>query len=139
MKKSILLNSEISYVISKMGHQDQLVVGDAGLPIPAGVQRIDLTITKNIPRFLPVLDAVLSELKIEKVILAKEIKEVSPALHNEILDKIQEIEIFNNINVKIEYVSHIEFKEKISKSNAIIRTGEFTPYANIILISGVVF
>ena len=34
MKKGTVLNSDISSMISRLGHTDTLVVCDAGLPIP---------------------------------------------------------------------------------------------------------
>ncbi|VWL85031.1 D-ribose pyranase [Oceanivirga miroungae] len=133
MKKNKLINSEISYVISKMGHTDSLVICDAGLPIPNDVKRIDLALEKGIPSFIDTFKVVLDELKVEAVIMASEMKEISPKLHDEI------IEILSKENIKIEYVKHAEFKKETKKSMAIIRTGEYTPYANIILKSGVVF
>ena len=139
VKKSTLLHSEISYVISKMGHTDTLTIGDAGLPVPKGVQRIDLAVSKGIPSFMEVFEAILSEQQIEMVIMAKEIKEKSIDLHHKILEKICSLKQQDNRDIQIFYVSHEEFKEKTLESKAIIRTGEFTPYANIILVSGVVF
>lgn len=41
--------------------------------------------------------------------------------------------------VKITFISHEELKEELKKCKAVIRTGEQTPYANVILRSGVVF
>jgi len=139
MKKGELLNSEISYVISKLGHKDQIIVADAGLPIPGSVQRIDLAVTKNLPGFILVLEAVLSEQKIEAVIMAEEIKEVSPVLHDEILEILKRTEKENNAEIKIFYITHESFKTRVINCKAVIRTGEFTPYANIGLISGVTF
>lgn len=139
MKMGILLNSEISYIIAKMGHNDELVIGDAGLPIPNGVQRIDLAVSKGIPDFLSVLEAILNELRIEKIILATEIKNTSSKLHSEILELLHLVEKRDNISIELEYVSHEEFKIKTADSKAVVRTGEFASYANIILVSGVVF
>jgi len=133
MKKSILLNSEISYEIAKLGHTQTVTIGDAGLPIPGNTKRIDLAVTKGIPSFLQVLDAVLSEMKVEKVILAEEINKKAPGLRAEITRR------FNLSETELEFVPHELFKELTSKSEAIIRTGETTPYANIILTSGVTF
>ncbi|MHC1724338.1 MAG: D-ribose pyranase [Aminipila sp.] len=135
MKKSMLINSEISYCISKLGHKDCIVIGDAGLPIPDGVKRIDLALSKGIPSFISVLNAVLSEQKIEKIILAEEIKTASPRLHDEILSICTEEES----ELQIEYIPHEVFKNNTVNCKCAIRTGEFTPFANIILISGVVF
>lgn len=139
MKNNFLLNSEISYLISKMGHMDTLTIGDAGLPIPAGVQRIDLAVSKGIPSFIDVFEGVLSEQQVEMVIMATEIKEKSLDLHNIILNKLKQLEQQSNKEIKVVYISHEEFKEKTKESKGVIRTGEFTPFANVILVSGVVF
>ena len=131
MKKSTLINSEISYEISKMGHTDSIVVCDSGLPIPSGVKRIDLALKKGLPTFLDTLDTILEELEDEEVVIAKEIIESSKDLYREIEKR------FSNITITT--VSHEDFKMLTKESKAIVRTGEFTPYANIILKSGVVF
>ena len=131
MKKSALINSEISYVISKMGHTDSITICDSGLPIPSEVQRIDLALKKGLPTFLDTLDSVLEELQVEEVILASEIIQVSNDLYKEIVKRFE--------NIKITTVSHEEFKNLTKSSKVIVRTGEYTPYANVILKSGVVF
>lgn len=139
MKKGVLLNSEISYIVSKMGHTDMLTIGDCGLPVPGGVQKIDLAVKKGLPEFLPVLSAVLEELFIEKVILAKEIISENPELNDRIVEIIRSAENEEKRTINIEYVPHEDFKRKTSVSKAVIRTGEFKSYANIILVSGVTF
>ena len=131
MKKGALINSEISYVISKMGHTDMLTICDSGLPIPQNTQRIDLALKKGIPSFLDTLDTVLEELKVEEIIIASQMEDISPKLYEEMLKRFKDIKI-----VKVE---HEEFKNITKDSMAIVRTGEFTPYANVILKSGVVF
>ncbi|MFZ5968581.1 MAG: D-ribose pyranase [Bacillota bacterium] len=139
MKKGRLLNSEINYVISRMGHTDGLTIGDCGLPIPEGVKRIDLALEKNIPGFMDTLKAVLTELRVEQVIVAKEMKEKSAPLYEQVKELIKQTEQEENIQIEIIEVSHEVFKEQTAGTKAVIRTGEQTPYANIILKSGVVF
>jgi len=139
MKKGNLLNSEISYTISKMGHTDTLTIGDCGLPVPEGVQRIDLAVIKGLPELIPVLKAVLEELFVEKVILAKEIIKENPHLNEALIHIIKLAEIEEKKKIDVDYVSHEEFKKLTSNSKAVIRTGEFMSYANIILVSGVTF
>jgi D-ribose pyranase len=131
MKKGKLLNSEISYVISKMGHTDSLTIGDCGLPIPKDIKRIDLALKYGVPSFLDTLDTVLEELCVEEIIIAEEIKEAAEQMYKEILNRFE--------NVKVTMVKHEEFKTMTNNSHAVIRTGECTPYSNIILKSGVVF
>lgn len=135
MKKGKLLNSELSYEIAKIGHTSHITLCDAGLPFPKGVKRIDLAIEAGYPSFIKTLDAILSEMMVEEIILASEIKTINPKVYNEILETFQK----NGMNPKIVEVSHTEFKEITRESEAIVRTGECTPYANIILKSGVVF
>lgn len=131
MKKTELLNSEISYVISRLGHTQQIVIGDAGLPIPENVRRIDLALIKGVPGFLQTLDAVLSEMEVERIILAREIRERSPQMEREILERFP--------GVKAEYAEHEVFKERMKDCQAVVRTGETTAYANVILRAGVTF
>ena len=131
MKKTRLLNPTLSEQIASMGHKDRLVIADAGLPIPPETNRIDLALTEGVPGFLKTLEVVLSELQIESAVIAEEMVEVSPALFEEIKQLMPD--------VQLTLVSHEILKEMTGTSNAVVRTGEFTPYANIILVSGVVF
>ncbi len=139
MKKSALLNSEISSVVSNMRHTDTLVIGDAGLPVPNLVKQIDLAVTKGVPDFITVLKTVLSELRVEKITFAEEIITKSPCLHNKALELLKKTQSEEGTTITVEYIPHEKFKEKTAESKAVIRTGEFTPFANIILTSGVVF
>lgn len=133
MKKAGILNSDISRVLSYMGHTDWLCVGDCGLPIPDEVERIDLALKFGVPTFMDTLKVVAEDMKIEKIILAEEIKEQNPKVLGEIE------ELFKGSNIEVEYVSHVELKEKTKNCKAVIRTGETTPYANVILQSGCIF
>lgn len=131
MNKGKLLNAGIMEVISRMGHTDRIAIGDAGLPIPDHVIRIDLALVEGVPSFLQVLDALLESYVCESYILAEEIKTKNPAVHEAIAARLPE--------VPAAYVSHEEFKSSCGDVKAVIRTGECTPYANIILQSGVIF
>ena len=128
MKKGGIINQSIATVISGLGHTDTITIADAGLPIPAATERIDLALTTGVPSFLQTLQVILEELFVEKAIVALEMKEVSPHIYEAVLQVLGE--------VPIELVPHVSFKEQTADSRAIIRTGEFTPYANIILVAG---
>ncbi len=136
MKKSLLINSHLSHLVAKLGHTDEVTFGDAGLPIPDNVQRIDLALTHGIPSFIETVNVWLDEAQVEGVILAHEIKQHNPALHQALLDLIRQK---CPQSVTIEYVSHEEFKARSHSSKAVVRTGECSPYANVIFQSGVVF
>lgn len=131
MKKTALLNAQLSYTIATLGHKDMLVIADAGLPVPAEVERIDLALTQGVPEFVETLHVVLQEMKVERIILAEETAQVSPQIAVAIKRELPD--------TPVELVSHEDFKKITSGATAVVRTGEFTPYANIILVSGVVF
>ena len=133
MKKNGILNSDISRVLSYMGHTDCIAVGDCGLPIPDETERIDLALMFGVPTFMQTLKVVSEDMKIEKVILAEEIKDKNPKVLKEIE------ELFEGQEIEFEFVSDTELKEKTKDCKAVIRTGETTPYANIILQSGCIF
>ena len=131
MKKTTLLHSELSYIIAALGHMDTLVVADAGLPIPPETERIDLALMKGVPGAVQTLKVILDEMQVEKVILAEEVKERNPGFLAEVQAPLP--------GVTVEFVPHAEFKRQTSSARAVVRTGEFAPYANVILVSGVVF
>ncbi|RBW47567.1 D-ribose pyranase [Psychromonas sp. B3M02] len=135
MKKSALLNAQLSHCIASLGHFDEVTICDAGLPIPNQVERIDLALTHGVPSFLDTVEVVLSEMQITGIILAEEIKNISPVLHQALLQSIEK----QQQSVDLTYLSHEEFKAKTVNSKAVVRTGECTPFANVIFQSGVVF
>jgi D-ribose pyranase len=65
------------------------------------------------------------------VILAEEAKERNPKFLSEVKELLP--------GVPVEFVSHSDFKTRTASARAVVRTGEFAPYANVILVSGVVF
>ncbi|RCL28678.1 D-ribose pyranase [Pseudomonas sp. AFG_SD02_1510_Pfu_092] len=132
MKKTPLLNVALSRTIAGMGHGDILVIGDAGLPVPPGVELIDLAVTPGLPDFASVLRAVLSELQVERHVLAEEMQKVVPPA-------LVEIERLKGKLGKREWRSHEDFKALSRNARAVVRTGECQPYSNIALISGVTF
>lgn len=133
MKKAGILNSDISRVLSYMGHTDCICIGDCGLPIPDGVERIDLALAFGEPGFIRTLEIVADDMKVEKIVLAEEVKTWNP----EVLRQVEAL--FEGQGVEVEFVSHTELKARTRGCKAVIRTGETTPYANIILQSGCIF
>lgn len=132
MKRSALLHAELSQVIAALGHGDMVVIGDAGLPIPEGPRRIDLALTPGIPRVADVLATVLSEMQVERALLAREAVE---QLAGGALPAWCE----GRLPVVPETISHEELKRLSARARAVVRTGECTPYANIVLCAGVTF
>jgi len=131
MKKTGLLNQPLSEVIAGMGHFDTLAIGDAGLPVPPATRRIDLAVSAGVPPFLDVVRAVLGELQVQHAIVAQEMPARSPEIYAALRHLLGDI--------PVEMITHEAFKAQTASARAVVRTGEFTPYANVILVSGVVF
>lgn len=124
MKKGALLHAELSGLIASLGHGDLLVIGDAGLPVPPGVRVIDLAVTRGVPGFLEVLDAVVAEMCVERAVIASEAGTIAADIA---------------ARLPVERETHSEFNRLSAGARAIVRTGECTPYANVALYAGVVF
>lgn len=134
MKKGGILHPLLAQAVATLGHGDLLVVADAGLPIPPGPVRIDLAYAPGRPPFLDVLEVVLEELAVEEALLAHEIRERSPGLHRTLEEWLGRFP-----GLRLAYIPHEEFKARLAQAKAVVRTGEFTPYANVLLRAGVVF
>ncbi|VTS19272.1 D-ribose pyranase [Streptococcus porcinus] len=130
MLKDGILNSDLAKLAADLGHTDRVCIGDLGLPVPEGVAKIDLALKPGYPSFQEVLDIYLDHIKVEKIILAEEIKRINPEQLETVVAKLDS-------GIEVEYVSHEELKTLNKGVKAIIRTGENTPYSNIILQSGV--
>ncbi|AVK60628.1 D-ribose pyranase [Lactobacillus sp. CBA3605] len=131
MKKGKVINSDLSRVIAQMGHFDKLSLGDAGMPVPMGTEKIDLAVDNGIPSFMQVLNNVLEELEVQRIYLAAEIKTDNPQMLTQIKKRLPD--------TPITFIPHTEMKQALSECRAFVRTGEMTPYANILLESGVTF
>ncbi|MGO5053519.1 D-ribose pyranase [Lachnospiraceae bacterium LCP25S3_G4] len=129
MLKEGIFHPQLSRVLAEIRHMDMLIIGDAGLPIPKGVERIDLGWKEGNPGYLEVLEAIEKTLVIEGAIFAKEALEVSPEIHKKALGILPK-------SITINYVSHKELKEMSKNVKAIVLTGEFTGYTNVILVAG---
>lgn len=130
-KSGRLLNARLAGLLTELGHTETLVVADAGLPIPPGVERIDLALVPSVPAFVVALEAVMTELQVESAVIAEEMAARSPELHHETLRLLGDL--------LVTAVPHEEFKRMCASARAVVRTGEFTPYANVILVAGVTF
>ena len=130
MRKRGILHAELARQICLLGHTDNVVIGDCGLPLPRDLPVVDLALLDGQLDFRTVLDAVLSEIVVQRHLVAREsatapagqwLRERSPSLGERI------------------EVDHEELKARIRLCAFAIRTGERTPYANVILESGVPF
>ena len=147
MKTNGILHNDLARLVARLGHGDMLVITDRGFPFPGHekTECIDVSVGRNLPKFIDVTKVVLEELEIEKVIIADETKDVSPHIYKELKDVLFLKKNKGNDIVE-ENIPHLKFKDLVLNGSlqgkevkGFVKTGEFTPYANIILISGVDF
>ena len=129
MQEIGLLNRELARFVSQQGHHDLMMVVDAGFAIPKGLDVVDLSLTINVPTVPEVLAVLRDYYSVEKLILARETRDVSPSLYKIMINAFEE-------NLNIELIDHLALKEKSKQVKLVIRTGDFTAYGNIILVSG---
>lgn len=127
MRRHGILNAQLAAAISRLGHTDTIVVADCGLPVPNGVDVVDLAVTFGVPRFTQVLDALLADCVFEACTAASE------ALGTTAGDFISER------FPSAQYVAHEELKRQSANAKLIVRTGEATSFANVVLRCGVPF
>jgi len=147
MKTKGILHNDLAREVARLGHGDMLVITDRGFPFPRHENTIciDVSVGRNLPRFVDVLKVVLEELEIEKVIIADETKSASPEIYSQLKEIVSKVKNKGNDIVE-ENIPHPEFKDLVLNGSlqgkevkVFVKTGEFTPYANIILVSGVDF
>jgi D-ribose pyranase len=134
MKKTPLLNIALSRVVASLGHGDVLLIVDAGMPVPPGVELIDLAVTHGVPDFVSVLNTVLAEMQVESHVIADEMRDKQPPA----LSVIDQLNAAGDLGQQ-RLMTHEALKQLSRNARAIVRTGECQPYTNVALIAGVVF
>ena len=129
MKEIGILNRDISDILTRAGHQDEVCVCDAGFSIAPDVKCVDISLKDNSPRLIEVLEEIKKYFSVEKIIIAEETKKNNPTMFNNI------IKVFEK-EIEIEMIPHKDIKERSKNVIGIIRTGEFTAFSNVILVSG---
>jgi D-ribose pyranase len=129
MKELGILNRDMAAVISEQGHGDLLMVTDAGFAIPLGVEVIDLSLKENVPMVMDVLSELARYYSVEKMYMSRETGEISPSHFKKVSTAFGD-------KVEVEILEHADLKVLSKEVKAIIRTGDFTAYGNVILVSG---
>jgi D-ribose pyranase len=129
VKRSGILNAALSGAIARLGHTDELLICDSGMPLPQHAEVVDLAFLPGIPTFADVLGGILAEIVVEGATAAEEIHAANPGCDALLKERLPELT----------YVSHQELKRLTRSTKLIVRTGEAQPYANVILRCGVAF
>ena len=128
MKRGGIINARLAGELARLGHTDLVVVCDAGLPIPTGPAVVDLAFRLGTPSFETVLSGLLEEIVVEGATVAEETRE-NPDVARVLRELLPDAGL----------VAHNELKRMTAGAKLVVRTGEATPYANVILRCGVPF
>jgi len=140
MKKMGVLHAELSRIIASMGHADLLVIGRSEERFSRNAEiytlslhdALPISLREGVPGFLETLEVVLRELHVERAIIDEEMATVSPTMS-------AAFEAAWPSEIALERVPHADLQATVRGAKAVVRTGEFTPYSNIVLAAGVVF
>ncbi|MFL6079186.1 MAG: D-ribose pyranase [Ornithinibacter sp.] len=130
MKRSGLLHAQLLGHLARLGHTDLVVISDRGLPLPPGAPVVDLALVPGVVDLPTVLDAVLGEVVVQAHTIASEAAGGPfPAWLDERADALGRRRV----------VTHDDLKAMLPGIRLAVRTGEETPYANVVLECGVPF
>ncbi|MFD5267553.1 D-ribose pyranase [Streptomyces sp. NPDC058335] len=129
MRKGGILNRHLAGALAELGHGHEVLVCDAGMPIPEGPRVVDLAFRAGVPSFAEVLEGLLAELVVEGATAAREVREANPAA----------AALLDGHFPGLALVPHEELKRRSAGARLVVRTGEARPYANVLLRCGVFF
>jgi D-ribose pyranase len=128
MLKTGILNPHINSLLSRIRHTNTLVIADRGFPFWPQIETIDISLIDDLPRVLDVLSAIRGNFGIGHAFMAEEFRAANTA------ETLQKFEVALD-GIPLAYEPHIEFKRRVPHAIGLIRTGDTTQYANMILES----
>ncbi len=129
MKEVGMLNGHIDSALGRQGHMDLMMVVDAGFPCPDEVELIDIALSEGVPQILDVLAELRKVHSVERIVMAQDTQDHNPTYFDKVAKSFGD-------NVEIEVIPHTELKERSHNVKTIIRTGDFTAWGNVMLVSG---
>jgi D-ribose pyranase len=128
MRKGGILHPTLNRILTETGHTDLLTLCDRGFPVPTEIERVDLALADDMPTVYDTLRLIDKDFVIDMVIVAEEMSQASPNAYNRLTKD------FAHLTFKV--VPHQTLKDISLEARATIRTGDTTPYSNLILVSG---
>jgi D-ribose pyranase len=129
MLRTGILNPAVLSLLARVRHTNTLVIADRGFPFWPQLETIDLSLVDDVPTVTQVLDALLPALSIGRLFAAEEFR-----THN-LPARVAALQARLGAT-PLQFEPHIDFKRRVPSAIGLIRTGDTTPYANLILESG---
>ncbi|WP_438480785.1 D-ribose pyranase [Oleiharenicola lentus] len=128
MLKTGILNPALLNLLARVRHTNTLVIADRGFPFWPQIETVDLALVDGVPTVAQVLESLRPNFVIGRVWAANEFKKVnSAAVQNALVERLA--------GVPIVFEPHVKFKLRVPHAIGLIRTGDTTQYANLILES----
>ncbi len=128
MLKSGILNPQLLTLLARVRHTNMLVIADRGFPYWPMIETVDLSLVDNIPTVLQVFEAVRDSCDVGEIFMAQEFLAENTGTV---------VDAFSTAmkDIPVTYEPHTLFKTKIPRAIGLIRTGDTTQYANMIIVS----
>lgn len=128
MLQTGILNPHVLDLIARVRHTNTLVISDWAFPYWPEIETVDISLTHNIPTVLDVLDLLTPIFKIGRIWQAEEFVATNSS---EMVERFAKS--FGSIPLTRE--AHLDFKKRVPHAIGLIRTGDATPYGNLIIES----
>ena len=129
MLKTGILNPSINSLIARVRHTNLLVISDRGFPFWPMIETVDISLVDDVPTVLQVLDALRANFSIGQITMAEEFTQENSQATQEEFAKAME-------GIPVSFEPHEEvFKKRVPGAIGLIRTGDTTQYANLIIES----
>ncbi len=129
MKEVGMINGQIDSALTRQGHMDLMMVVDAGFPCPDHVELIDIALSEGVPKIPDVLAELHQVHSVEKIVMAQDTLDHNPTYFEAVSKAF-------GAGVEVEVIPHTELKERSQSVKTIVRTGDFTAWGNVMLVSG---
>jgi D-ribose pyranase len=128
MLQSGILNPHVLDLVARIRHTNTLVIADWAFPFWREIETVDISLTHGIPTVLDVLDLLTPVFKIGRIWQAEEFVACNTP---ETVARF--VKSFGDIPLTRE--AHVDFKKRVPHAIGLIRTGDPTPYGNVIIES----
>jgi D-ribose pyranase len=129
MQKTGILNPQLASLLARVRHTNTLVIADRGFPFWPMIETVDISLVDDVPTVLQLIAAVRANHNFTLAYLAREFQKNNSAAIRASFAK-------SLAGVPTKFEPHVDFKQRVPNAIGLIRTGDTTPYANVILVSG---
>ena len=129
MLKTGILNPQLNSLLARVRHTNALVIADRGFPFWPMIETVDISLVDDVPTVLQLIAVVRANHNFTLACMASEFQKNNSAAIRASFAR-------GLAGIKTKFEPHVRFKQRVPGAIGLIRTGDTTPYANVILISG---